>query len=238
MLFDLRGRGRRRTVQVIYVSLALLLGGGLVLFGIGSNTSNGGLWDAISGNNSGSNNDAIEDDAKDARKAVEKNPRDARLYAVLMEREYRLAGVTDGFNSETGEFKDQARERLVDAEKAWDKHLELAGDKPNANAAGIARQLFAPGALNKPEKSVRAQEILIDANKNPGFGDYAQLAVLAYQANQTRKGDLAAKKAEELAPKDQREAVKASIDAAKAQATQQAAQGATGGATAPAPSGE
>ena len=35
MLFDLRGRGRRRTVQVIYLTLALLLGGGLVLFGIG-----------------------------------------------------------------------------------------------------------------------------------------------------------------------------------------------------------
>ena len=35
MLFDLRGRGRRRTVQVIYLSLAILMGGGLVLFGIG-----------------------------------------------------------------------------------------------------------------------------------------------------------------------------------------------------------
>jgi hypothetical protein len=238
MLFDLRGKGRRRAVQVIYLSLALLLGGGLVLFGIGGNTSGGGLWDAITGNNSGSNNDAIEDDAKNAREDAEKNPRDPRVFAVLMEREYRLAGVTDGFNEETGEFKGQARERLVAAEKAWDKHLELAGNKPNPNAAGIARQLFAVGALNKPDKSVRAQEILIDANKNPGFGDYANLAVLAYQAGQTRKGDLAAKKAQDLAPKDQKQAVKQSIDAAKAQATQQAAQGATGGAPAPAPTGE
>ena len=32
MLFDLRGRGRRRVVQVVYLGLALLLGGGLVLF--------------------------------------------------------------------------------------------------------------------------------------------------------------------------------------------------------------
>ena len=173
---------------------------------------------------------SIEDDAKDAREDAEKNPRDPRVFAVLMEREYRLAGVTDGFNEETGEFKDQARERLVAAERAWDRHLELAGDKPNANAAGIARQLFAPGALNKPEKSVRAQEILIDANQNPGFGDYANLAVLAYQAGQTRKGDLAAAKAVELAPKDQKKSLKAQIDSLKAQATQQAAQGATGGA--------
>src|SRR6185312_3943702 len=51
MLFDLRGRGRRRTVQVIYLSLAVLMGGGLVLFGIGGATS-GGLIDAIQGNSS------------------------------------------------------------------------------------------------------------------------------------------------------------------------------------------
>ena len=35
MLFDLRGRGRRRTVKVVYITLAFLMGGGLVLFGIG-----------------------------------------------------------------------------------------------------------------------------------------------------------------------------------------------------------
>ncbi len=51
MLFDLRGRGRRRTVQVIYLGLAVLMGGGLVLFGIGGATP-GGLFDAVSGNSS------------------------------------------------------------------------------------------------------------------------------------------------------------------------------------------
>jgi hypothetical protein len=244
MLFDLRGRGRRRVVQVIYLSLAILLGGGLVLFGIGGDVQ-GGLVDAITGNSSGSNNDAIEDDAKDARKAVEKNPRDARAWAVLMEREYRLAGNTDGFSAEKAAqgvpaFEDKARERLLAAERAWDRHLELAGDKPNENAAAIARQLFGPTGLNKPDKSVRAQEVLIETNPDAGFGDYAQLAVLAYQAGQTRKGDLAARRARELAPKDQKDAVKQSIDAAKAQAGAAAAQGATGGAPAPtpAPSGE
>src|SRR3954452_21611134 len=51
MLFDLRGRGRRRTVQAIYLGLAILMGGGLVLFGIGS-SSNGGIVDAIVGDGS------------------------------------------------------------------------------------------------------------------------------------------------------------------------------------------
>ena len=59
MLFDLRGRGRRRTVQVIYLSLAILMGGGLVLFGIGGGT-NGGLFDAIGGGSGSSANvDAV-----------------------------------------------------------------------------------------------------------------------------------------------------------------------------------
>ena len=35
MLFDLQGK-RRRVVQATYLTLALLMGGGLVFFGIGS----------------------------------------------------------------------------------------------------------------------------------------------------------------------------------------------------------
>ena len=30
MLFDLRGRGRRRTIKIVYITLALLMGGGLL----------------------------------------------------------------------------------------------------------------------------------------------------------------------------------------------------------------
>src|SRR5919112_6271195 len=55
MLFDLRGGGRRRTVQVVYITLAFLMGGGLVLFGIGGSVS-GGLIDAIT-ERSGSGDD-------------------------------------------------------------------------------------------------------------------------------------------------------------------------------------
>ena len=239
MLFDLRGRGRRRTVQVIYASLAILLGGGLVLFGIGGDV-NGGLIDGLTGNDSGSNNKQLEDQTKDARDEVAKNPRDARAWAILADREYRLAGQTDGFSQKAAEanqpaFKGEARERLLAAEKAWDRHIELAGDKGNVTAAGVARQMFSKVGLNKPDKVVRAQEILLASNPDPGVGDYSNLAILAYEAGQTRKGDLAAKKAVEVAPKDEKKNVETQLEALKAQATQQAAQGATGGAPAPAP---
>ena len=175
MLFDLRGRGRRRTVQVIYASLAILLGGGLVLFGIGGDV-NGGLIDGLTGNDSGSNNKQLEDQTKDARDEVAKNPRDARAWAILADREYRLAGQTDGFSQKAAEanqpaFKGEARERLLAAEKAWDRHIELAGDKGNVTAAGVARQMFSKVGLNKPDKVVRAQEILLASNPDPGVGD-------------------------------------------------------------------
>ena len=54
MLFDLRGSGRRRVVKIVYVTLAILMGGGLVLFGIGgSGALSGGLLDAITESSGG-----------------------------------------------------------------------------------------------------------------------------------------------------------------------------------------
>ena len=52
MLFDLRSRGRRRTVQGVYLVLAILLGGGLVLFGVGAGNGLGGLLNAFTGGGS------------------------------------------------------------------------------------------------------------------------------------------------------------------------------------------
>ena len=53
MLFDLRSRGRRRTVQATYLGLALLMGGGLVLFGVGTGGGGGGLLNAFGGGSTG-----------------------------------------------------------------------------------------------------------------------------------------------------------------------------------------
>ena len=46
MLFDLRSGGRRRTVKVVYLGLALLMFVGFVGFGIGSSGLGGGIGDA------------------------------------------------------------------------------------------------------------------------------------------------------------------------------------------------
>lgn len=236
MLFDLRGRGRRRTVQVIYLSLALLLGGGLVLFGIGGDVS-GGLVDAFR-EDGGSENDAIEEQVDKAEERVRGNRQDPAAWAELAQAKYQLAGVSEGFDEQAGTFTGDARKQVDEAIRAWDQHLRLAGDKPNSDVAAIMKNAFL--ALDQPERAVRSQEIIIDATPDPGYGDYAQLAELAYIAGQTRKGDLAAQRAledakEEGETKERRDQLKASLDNAKQQAAAQAAQDAQQNAPPPAP---
>ena len=81
MLFDLRSRGRRRTVQVVYLGLALILGGGLILFGVGAGNGIGGLLNAFTGNGSGnSQSQAISQQEKNALKQIKLNPNDAAAW--------------------------------------------------------------------------------------------------------------------------------------------------------------
>jgi hypothetical protein len=219
MLFDLRGR-RRRGIQAIYLMLAILMGGGLVLFGIGGDVQ-GGLVDAFQ-QNGGDATKQIEKRVERAEQNTRTNPRDARAFAVLAESRYQLAGVSEGFDETAADpaqaFTGKAREQLLLAERAWDRHVSLAGDEPNVNLANTMQIAFA--ALNKPEKAVAAQEVVVDARGDQaGFGDYAKLAQLAYSAGQQRKGDLAAARAKELAkdqPKETREALAAQLTQAKA----------------------
>ena len=80
-------------------------------------------------------------------------------------------------------------------------------------------------SLNKPDKAVATQEAL--AETDPSQGTFTNLAILAYQAGQIRKGDLAAAKAVDLAPKDEQKDLKTQLDSAKTQAlTQQLQQSA------------
>jgi hypothetical protein len=232
MLFDLRGRGRRRVVKVIYLGLALLLGGGLVLFGIGGDVQ-GGLFDAFK-ENSGSASDAIQKERDKRAKRASANPSEPAVWARLAETEFQLAGQSDGYNPNatepTAQFTGEARKHLEAAKRAWERHIKLAGEaRVNTDVAAIMRNALL--SLGDTEGAVRAQEIILDGLDKPAYGDYAQLADLAYRAGQSRKGDLAAERAVELAPTAQRKDVKAALDASKAQASGGAIGGAAGGAT-------
>src|SRR5438105_12465875 len=105
MLFDLRSRGRRRTVQAVYLGLAILMGGGLVLFGVGAGNGLGGLLNAFTGNGSGSNQGAVVSaQEKTALAAVKANPNNANAWSQLVQARWTSAGQGSNYNAATGTF--------------------------------------------------------------------------------------------------------------------------------------
>jgi hypothetical protein len=223
MLFDLRGSGRRTTIKIVYLTLAVLMGGGLVLFGIGGDLS-GGLVDAITQGGGSNGNERFEEREAQAARQTRARPQDPEAWATLTRARYQLAGTE--IDQNTGQFSDKGKAQLQRASDSWQRYLELDPKKPDDSLASLMVQAYSPAALNKPVEMVRAQEIVVEAR--PTSATFANLAVMAYQAGQTRKGDLARGRALEEADKDERNALKAQLDQAKAQAGAAAAGAGTG----------
>jgi hypothetical protein len=225
MLFDLRGRGRRRTVQIVYATLAVLMAAGLILFGVGSGLA-GGLIDALngSGGSSGGGNSALSKQADALQKRAQRDPRNADNWSRLARAKFQLAAGT--IDQNTGQYSADGRKDLAAAGVAWDRYLALNPPKPDPAVAALMVQAFVQ--LNQAAKAADAQEIVTGAR--PNRNAYLQLAKLAYLAGQTRKGDLAAQKALADTPKDLQGAIKEQLQQAKKQGAS-----ATGQQAAPTP---
>lgn len=223
MLFDLRGSGRRRTVKIVYITLAFLMGGGLVLFGIGGGGGvSGGLVDAITSSSGGgdSGSDRFTKQETAALKKTQANPQDAAAWAALARARFQVAGSGNDVDPAKGTFTKAGVAKLTAAGDAWDHYLALNPKKPDDRVASLMVQGYS--TLNKPDKAAEAQEII--TNARPTASTFTQLAVFAYQAGQTRKGDLAKNKALELTDPDMRQALKGQLDQAKQSAATAAAQ--------------
>jgi hypothetical protein len=215
MLFDLQGK-RRRLVQATYLVLAVLMGGGLVLFGIGSGDSSGGLFDAITGkdsNNGSQVNSTVNKRIKADEKAVALNPKNTKALEDLVRSHYQLAA--DDADPNTGAFGNNGKAELEKASEAWLRYVAVA-TKPNDSLAGLMLQAYGQGGLNKASEAAQAAEFVADAR--PSAVAYLQLTQYAALAGQTRKAELAGRKAIELAPKAQKKLVKQQVEAAKASA--------------------
>ena len=216
MLFDLRGR-RRRVVQATYLLLAVLLGGGLVLFGIGGDVS-GGLFDAFSERGGGGNgNDAIEERVDRLERRVAANPGNTAALQELVRDYYGLA--TTQQESGTAEFPDEARDELRNAASAWQRYVDAEEGQPNPTTATYALRVYDVGALNQPKEAQKAAAIVAESEND--FNSYLQLVGYAALAGDTRTADLATQKAVDLAPEGQRKAVKQQAQQLKQSAQQQ-----------------
>jgi hypothetical protein len=236
MLFDLKGK-RRRVVQGTYLTLAILMGAGLVLFGIGSDVS-GGLGDLFTGGGGGENqaDEAIDKRIDSAERTLQRDPKNQAALATLVRGHYQLATTTA--NAETSEFTAESAPELEKSVAAWERY-QKAVEKPDP---GLARQVIqAYDGLGRLEKEPQnAQKWWVGAagaaesaaTAQPQAQNYIILVQYAMLAGQTRKADLAGKKAIELAPKGQKQQAKQAVEQAKAAAATQGQGGAQ-----PAPSG-
>src|SRR5438270_299336 len=124
MLFDLRSRGRRRTVQGVYLALALLMGLGLVLFGVGAGNGIGGLLNAFTGSGSGnSQNQALSQQERSALNGVRAHPNSAVAWGNLLQARWSTAG--NEYNATTATFTPAGKRELAKATEAWQRYLRL-----------------------------------------------------------------------------------------------------------------
>jgi predicted Zn-dependent protease len=211
MLFDLRGRGRRTTVRGVYLGLAILMGGGLILFGVGTGVGGGGLLNAFGGGGSNSNQPVVSQALKSALAATKQRPNDPQAWSSLVQAYDESA--KQNYNSSTQTFTSAGKQDLALETQAFQRYTSLTKQPDSTTAILAARAYAATGNYSGAAKAWEAVT-LSDPSQAKG---YECLAVSAYAAKQNRKGDLATAKAMTLVPKPQQPLLKEQIVAAKTQ---------------------
>jgi len=197
MLFDLRGRGRRRTVRVIYIGLALLMGVGLVGFGIGGGFGGGGLFSAATENES-AGGATYASQIKKYKKLTEQQPNNLRAWESLTKAQLHEAG-NEGYVTRSGEVTSKGKELYAQAAQSWSGYIALNPHKPNPELAQLMVSVYGEQGLNQPAQAVQVLQIAVAARPTSA-ALYAQLAEYAYKAKNVRVGDLASERAVTLAP--------------------------------------
>ena len=201
-------------MQGVYLGLAILMGGGLVLFGVGAGNGLGGLLNAFNGGGSTSGQKAVvSQQEQQAIKQTQQTPNDPAAWANLLQARWTSAGQGADYNSSTGQFTKSGLNELNLATQAWQRYLALEKN-PDPNLAIVAARAYAGQQNYSGEAS--AWDIETSANPTAVKG-FECLAVSAYAAGQTRKGDLASAKALSMVPKAQQALLKNQLTAAKTQ---------------------
>ena len=153
MLFDLKGK-RKRLVQVVYLGLAILFGGGLVLFGVGGNVS-GGLIDAFKGTAAAQTRapSATWSSAPSAARPPTRATQ--RRWLAVLRAQFNLASSPEGSDAETGQLTDRGQQAIIEVAQAWERYLRLKPKKIDPSAASFAALAY--GALQDYDKAVETQ---------------------------------------------------------------------------------
>jgi hypothetical protein len=211
MLFDLRGRGRRRSVRIIYTGLALLFAVGFVGFGVGVGGGGGGIINSLT-SNEGSGGTVYASEIKKYSKLTQQQPNNVSAWEHLLSAQLHEAG-NEMYVTRTGQLTSKGKELFVQIGHSWNSYLAL-NPKPNAELAQRMVPVFGEEGLNEPAAAVQVLQIVV-ADRPTSASLYASLAAYAYKAHNTRVGDLASEKAVSLAPTSGRQRLKNQLAALK-----------------------
>jgi hypothetical protein len=243
MLFDLRSPGRRNLIRVVYAGLAVLMGGGLIFFGIGG--SGGGLFSDVGGGG-GDGGEAFEDEISDAETRLEQNPQDTAVLAELVELHYRAGSNQIEVDEESGaqSLTEEGEQQLAQSADAWTRYLKLtqkSGAQPATGVSSLAVQTFsvladtsfsqalsstsgtdaldsANDAITSWTDAAEAQRILAEAQ--PAGQAYANLAFFLYRAGDIAGGDQAASQAVQEAAANEKTAIEQQLKQTKTEGEQ------------------
>jgi hypothetical protein len=191
MLFDLRSRGRRRTVQAIYAFLALIMLSGLLLVGVGTG-SGGGILNAFTNNGSGGNSGQVKSAVEQAAlKVTKKEPNNPAAWASLVQAQW---------STYTGMTNLPSAKRALDNLTASYAHYLTLAKSPDPDTALLASRAYA--LLGDYKLSSTAKQIFANANPTSAAA-FECWALAASAAKETRIAGLAGAKAISLVPKAQ-----------------------------------
>lgn len=201
MLFDLQSRRRRTAVKIIYGLLAVLMAGGLIVFGIGAGNGNSGLAGSLNnsgGGGSSSANAVINQAIKSAEAKVTANPKSAAAWNDLIQARWEQAESSTNYDSTTGVYSTAGKTALTQLLTAYAKYVALIKGTPNTSVTFQAAHAYT--VTGDYTGAATAWQSFIQAAPSDLRG-FECLAYNAYAAKDTTLAGEAANKAIALTPK-------------------------------------
>ena len=229
MLFDTRGR-RKNVIRVVYVLLAILMGGSLFLTVGPFNLSE------IVGGGTSNATDVFHEQEERIEERLAKEPNDAGLLLTLTRTRISAAQAQTDVDPQTGlpgSPPPDAQDDYDEALESWNRYLTLSGDEVSPGAAQLVAQTYfglaERGSLTFNDiqenlaAAVRAQRIA--AKGLPNAGSLSSLAIYEYFNGNFEQGDKAAKRSIALAAsKPEAESAKKQLAEFRKRATSYVAQ--------------
>ena len=133
----------------------VLMGGGLVLFGIGGAHLGRPVRRLQERRRSSSGERRCLKQAGQAEKTLKANPNDAAAWALLARSRFQQAGQGDGYDQNTSQFTDEGKARSGNPRRPGSTTWRSTRAKPDDALASLMVQVYAPTALNQPAKGRR-----------------------------------------------------------------------------------